>query len=246
MVEHFWCAPYVNVLSPRARRVILDLHNIESELARTVAQSETWPDLDDVPALRRLVSAARESAWIPEFDAVLTTSEADARRVRAEGVPAIVYPNTVSFRPVPEGPREDAIVFTGNMEYHPNVSAVRWFAREIWPLLHAEAPRLEWRLVGKNPEAIASIVIGLPGARLIGPVDDAIAEIARARVAGHTPACRERNPTQDRGGMVRRYAGRFYNDRRGRAPERPPRTGHPDRGFAERIRQSGSPRLLGR
>jgi len=114
---------------------------------------------------------------------VLTTSEADARRVRSEGVPAIVYPNTVPFRPVPKGPREDAIVFTGNLEYHPNVSAVRWFAREIWPLLHAEAPALEWRLVGKNPEAVASMVNGLPGARVVGPVEDAIAEIARARVA---------------------------------------------------------------
>ena len=182
MVEHFWCAPYVNVLSPRARRVILDLHNIEWELARTVAQSESWPISmmfwRFAGAYRRL-----ESAWIPQYDAVLATCEADARRVRSEGVPAIVYPNTVPFRPVPDGPREDAIVFTGNLEYHPNVSAVRWFAREIWPLLHAEAPRLEWRLVGKNPEAIESIVNTLPGARLVGPVDDAVAEIARARVA---------------------------------------------------------------
>jgi polysaccharide biosynthesis protein PslH len=32
VIEHFWCAPYVDVLSRRSTRILLDLHNVESVL----------------------------------------------------------------------------------------------------------------------------------------------------------------------------------------------------------------------
>ena len=182
VIEHFWCAPYAAALRPRARRLVLDLHNTESDLARTVANSEPWP----VSAMFRRFAAAYERLereWLPRFDAVLATSRREAEAARAFGANAILYPNTIPFRPVAQAAREDAIIFTGNLEYHPNVSAVRWFAREIWPLIRAKAPRLEWRLVGKNPGAVEREVAGVGGVRVIGPVDDAIAQIARARIA---------------------------------------------------------------
>jgi glycosyltransferase involved in cell wall biosynthesis len=78
---------------------------------------------------------------------------------------------------------DNAIVFSGNLEYHPNIEAVRWFAAEIWPLVHSQHSDLEWRLVGCNPHAVEGLVRGLPGARLIGPVEDALREIAAGSVA---------------------------------------------------------------
>jgi glycosyltransferase involved in cell wall biosynthesis len=75
------------------------------------------------------------------------------------------------------------IAFSGNLEYHPNISAVRYFREEIWPELRARWPGLVWRLIGKNPEAVASIVSGDPRIELTGPVEDAVAELARAKVA---------------------------------------------------------------
>ena len=33
VVEHFWCASYAPLLRPLAKRLVLDLHNIESQLA---------------------------------------------------------------------------------------------------------------------------------------------------------------------------------------------------------------------
>src|SRR5579862_980092 len=41
IVEHFWCAPYVDKLRPRSRRVVLDLHNIESEWHHNLAAGES-------------------------------------------------------------------------------------------------------------------------------------------------------------------------------------------------------------
>jgi glycosyltransferase involved in cell wall biosynthesis len=44
-------------------------------------------------------------------------------------------------------------------------------------------PNLKWRIIGKNPEAVAEFVADDPRIELTGPVDDAVVELARARVA---------------------------------------------------------------
>ena len=54
------------------------------------------------------------------------------------------------------------VVFSGNMEYHPNLTAVRFFRREIWPHLRARWPSLIWRLVGKNPHAVRAFTVQAP------------------------------------------------------------------------------------
>jgi glycosyltransferase involved in cell wall biosynthesis len=94
-----------------------------------------------------------------------------------------VYPNALPWVPQPERVDELVVVFSGNMEYHPNRSAVRFFRSGIWPILRARWPALIWRLVGKNPAAVSRFTAGDPRIEVIGPVDDAIRELARARVA---------------------------------------------------------------
>jgi polysaccharide biosynthesis protein PslH len=103
---------------------------------------------------------------------VLVTSEADSRHV--EG--AVVWPNTIPLFAMPSVPKQDAIVFSGNMAYHPNVAAVRYFAHAIWPRLTG----VEWWLVGKNPEALR---ISGREIRIVGSVENAIEAIAPAKVA---------------------------------------------------------------
>jgi glycosyltransferase involved in cell wall biosynthesis len=182
VIEHFWCAPYAETLRPVSRRLILDLHNTESLLARTVAASARWPEA----AIHRRFGSCYErleKEWLPRFDVVLATSETEAERVRALGAQVVVYPNTIAFRPAPALSREEAVIFTGNLEYHPNIAAVRWFAREIWPEIRARRPAVEWRVVGKNASAVARDVRGVEGAILVGPVSDAIEELARAKAA---------------------------------------------------------------
>ena len=71
---------------------------------------------------------------------------------------------------------------SGNMEYHPNVTAVRHFRRRVWPLIESKAPSLRWRLIGKNEFAVRSLVADDPRIDLTGPVADAVGELARAKV----------------------------------------------------------------
>ncbi len=46
---------------------------------------------------------------------------------------SLVYPNALPVIEVPAVAEENCIVFSGNLEYHPNIEAVRWFASAIWP-----------------------------------------------------------------------------------------------------------------
>ncbi len=80
-IEHFWCAPYVEQVRRRARRVILDVYNVESAWHRSMASSESgvlaWSH-------RRFAQAALELEryWLPRFDRILATSCNDAKVMR--------------------------------------------------------------------------------------------------------------------------------------------------------------------
>ncbi|MGH9557864.1 MAG: glycosyltransferase family 4 protein [Bryobacteraceae bacterium] len=178
VVEHFWCASYARALRPHCGRLVLDLHNIESELARSHALAASGPRRF---ALNRFARAytTLEQQWIPEFDLVLTASDNDRRRVSHPNVR--VFPNALPEIALPHESEQDCIVFSGNLEYHPNIEAVRWFDSQIWPRLREEFPNLQWWLVGRNHEA-AKKIAGGDGVRFTGPVEDAIAELARAKV----------------------------------------------------------------
>jgi glycosyltransferase involved in cell wall biosynthesis len=179
VIEHFWCAPYAELIRPHCDVLVLDLHNVESELAATHARATGG--LESI-VHRRFADAYRrlESEWIPKFDLVLTASEEDRGRIEHRN--AVVYPNALPVIEVPEVVEENCIVFSGNLEYHPNVEAVRWFASAIWPRLRERNDGLIWNLVGRNAGAISALVRDDFRIHMTGPVDDAVAAIAAARV----------------------------------------------------------------
>ena len=183
VIEHFWCAPYLDVLRPRARRVVLDLHNIESALHAACSTSEPWPQKVGHRFFQR-TARRMEGAILADFDLVLVASEADRGRVLeiAPAANVAVYPNSIPWAPQPCVEEEDVIAFSGNMEYHPNVTAVRHFRRRVWPLIESKAPSLRWRLIGKNEFAVRSLVADDPRIELTGPVADAVEELARAQL----------------------------------------------------------------
>jgi len=178
IVEHFWCASYGEPLRGSARRLVLDLHNIESALYTAYARSAHRML---APLYQRFAdSAARwERELLPRFDTVLTASEADRERAGT----GHVYPNTIPARSVPATAPQPRVIFSGNLEYQPNLEAVAHFARNIWPELSATHPGLEWWILGKNPNAVRDVIRGAPRITLTGPVDDAIPYLAGSLAA---------------------------------------------------------------
>lgn len=79
-----------------------------------------------------------------------------------------VVPNGVDLASLPyeRGGRDPAtVVFTGNMGYFPNVNAVRWFARRVWPLVRRQVPAARFDIVGARPA---------PGVRRLGSAEAAV------------------------------------------------------------------------
>jgi glycosyltransferase involved in cell wall biosynthesis len=181
VIEHFWCAPYWSQVAPASACTVLDLHNIESVLHSRCAAAERSP----ASVAHRLFAGryrSLERLWLPRFDRVLVASGADARQI-PDNAHVTVYPNSIPERPLLRGPRRHAVAFSGNLEYHPNIAAVRWFTSAVWPRLRAGLPDLEWRLIGRNPGAVARYVMGDPRIHLTGAVEDAVSELASVRVA---------------------------------------------------------------
>lgn len=181
VIEHFWCSSYIDQLKPIAEQTVLDLHNIESLFYERRAEVEPSATLQRIFHGFARMNAKLERERLPQFDTLLTTSSADAARI--EHPDKIVYPNAIPDIPQPSKGDEPAIAFSGNMEFPPNLTAIAWFRDEIWPRVVPEHPEARWRLIGKNPEAAARILQGTPNVQITGPVEDAVAEIARCRLA---------------------------------------------------------------
>ncbi len=181
IVEHFWCAPYLETLKPYCGETVLDLHNVESVLHRSCAKIDT--PLIALGQLRFAAAAEKlEKQWLPGYSRVMVTSEADALRVQelAPGARTIVYPNALPCREKPQVPEKPLIVFAANFEYHPNIDAVRFLADEIWPLVREKHPELTLRLVGRGNKFVRHLITDTTGIEFSGPIPDTLPEVAAA------------------------------------------------------------------
>ena len=72
----------------------------------------------------------------------------DAEYFSADGVAA-----PAGWRRPRADPRNHSIVFTGAMDYKPNVDAAAWFSREVLPLIRHQMPDAAFWIVGARPTA---------------------------------------------------------------------------------------------
>src|SRR3546814_8515420 len=63
-------------------------------------------------------------------------------------------------------------VFTGQMDYRPNIDAVRWFAADILPQVRGRHPQARFAIVGRAPTDEVRALGALPGVIVTGEVPD--------------------------------------------------------------------------
>ena len=71
----------------------------------------------------------------------------------------------------PYGRDEIPIVFTGAMDYWPNIDAVTWFATEVLPVLREKRPHARFWIVGRSPGPQVQVLAG-EGVGVTGTVPD--------------------------------------------------------------------------
>lgn len=200
-VEGIELAPYLLHVAERRNPstrplLVFDDHNAEYLLqkrafetdrripSRWVAAAYSWIQW------RRLQRYERQVCLTA--DRVIVVSEYDARALRRL-VPSLepaVVPNGVdlSFYTGPvlplsqPGPGPSDLVFTGKMDFRPNVDAALWFVKEVLPLIRPQAPEVRFWVVGKDPHPRLAPLQQDPAVALTGQVEDVRPYLAAAAV----------------------------------------------------------------
>jgi glycosyltransferase involved in cell wall biosynthesis len=155
-----------------AAKLVFDTFNAEAVMQRTIAQIDSqiprrWPR-----AAYSFVQSQRIAAYERQLchqaDLVIAVSDEDQAHLAAYGAstPLAVVPSgiTVSEYALPSEPREEGLlVFTGKMDYRPNVDAVEWLVHDILP----HVPQARLQIVGQQPtdrvRALASERVEITG-----------------------------------------------------------------------------------
>ncbi len=187
-------AQYASELPLEGIRRIVDFVDVDSRKWRQFAETQSRPLrwIYEREA-RRLLDHDRAVAGA--FDAGLFVSRAEAeifRKLAPETAHKIRHidngVDTDYFSPdrVYENPYEDAtinVVFTGTMDYWPNVQAVIWFADHVWPRVHSAVPLARFVIVGAKPVPAVSSLARRPGIVVTGRVPDVRPYLAHGVVA---------------------------------------------------------------
>jgi sugar transferase (PEP-CTERM/EpsH1 system associated) len=91
------------------------------------------------------------------------------------GVPVSLVGNGVDldyFRSMGDAKRPGSIVFTGVMDYFPNIDAVVWFCDEALPLVHAQMPEASFVICGNRPTRAVRRLARRRGVSVTGWVPD--------------------------------------------------------------------------
>jgi polysaccharide biosynthesis protein PslH len=189
-------APYVLDLPKRETR-ICDLADVDSEKWRAYAETTRGPmravyrrEWKQVAKLeRRIADDFDVSSFVSEAEASLFRSLVPSRTDHIRGVSSGVdhryFDPALDHAPVFDTTLP-TYVFTGTMDYPPNVDAVVWFATKILPLIRRSVPAAQFYIVGNGPSAEVQQLSRIEGVFVTGRVPDVRPYVAHA-TAGVAP-----------------------------------------------------------
>ncbi len=191
-----WCeTPYMaESLPARIPPLIINSHNIEYKILERYLTIERrcWRRYYARHELRRL--RRWEGGTLARARLIFACSELECRQIRAwlsssAQPPRVAYaPNIVDPWPVtipfPAPASEPArLIFVGGLNWLPNRDAVEWFARNVWPRVHAVHPESEWWVVGQpGPARWQRHWRHMQGLRFLGRVENVRECMAQASV----------------------------------------------------------------
>lgn len=191
-------APYVLDLPGAAARCVVDLVDVDSEKWRAYAETDRgpmrWVNRREWHRVRALEGRiARECRWctfvsVPEAALFQSQHPEAAPRIRAisNGVDHVYFDpaalDQAGAKAAPYDTGRPTYVFTGTMDYPPNIDAVTWFATAILPRIQVAQPRAQFVIVGANP-APSVCALARDGVIVTGRVADVRPYTAHATAA---------------------------------------------------------------
>lgn len=183
-LEGIEMVPYLPTITAHAQNrplLVYDAHNAEWILQRRAAQADwhkprRWPAaLYSSIQWRRLQQY--EAAVMRQVDHTIAMSAPDAAALRhvAPDAALTIIPNGVdwhSYQAFQGEPIQYDVVFTGKMDFRPNIDAMLWFGEQVWPTIRAQCPEATCAIVGKRPHPRLDGLRHVPGITITGFVED--------------------------------------------------------------------------
>ena len=162
---------------------LMDMVDVDSDKWAQYAPTQPWP-LSWLYRREAEKLAEWENQAARSFNATFLVSQAEASLLKARapdavdrihwfenGVDAFHFsPEHELPNPYPKGVMP--IVFTGAMDYWPNVDAVRWFAETVFPRVKAALPDAVFFIVGSDPTETVQHLSRISGVTVTGTVPD--------------------------------------------------------------------------
>jgi glycosyltransferase involved in cell wall biosynthesis len=146
---------YIETAKKIGYQVILDEHNVESYLIKSML-----PSLIKAPyqwyLYFRILRIERK--YVQNADQVFCTSEADQKLLSkwVSSSKIKVIPNlikTEEYNPNKKPEERKHILFAGTLDYYPNITGLEWFLNVVLPIIKKQNPELMSRflIAGRNP-----------------------------------------------------------------------------------------------
>mgnify|MGYP003444847667 FL=1 len=157
LFEGLFLSPYLQTVRTFSKaKCILRAHNVEWLIWKRLAKATKNPlkkaylyFLSD--RLKRY-----ENKVINNFDAIIAISEIDKNLFLKDGcnIPIEVAPtgmNTAKYKNIEQMDADSLSLFhLGSMDWLPNIEAVDWLLKDIWPLIQQKSTKVHLFLAGKN------------------------------------------------------------------------------------------------
>jgi sugar transferase (PEP-CTERM/EpsH1 system associated) len=187
-------AQYVTKHLGSSVRSIMDFIDVDSAKWLQYRDRKAWPT--SWLYGREHTYLRRYEQWVAsKFSASVFVSPAEAnlfKTLAPESADRITYisngVDTNYFSPARRYPNpypvhDKVLVFTGAMDYWPNVDAVCWFATKVFSVVHRRFPAARFYITGARPVQAVRNLVRQPGIRVTGGVPDVRPYLAHACAA---------------------------------------------------------------
>jgi glycosyltransferase involved in cell wall biosynthesis len=200
VIEGLWLHRYIPLLRRHCRRLVLDLHAVETAMFGDIARSTPGNDLkskllrevlpDRVKVIEHQAAHAVDQIWV--------CSREDARlmqEMHRPSAPIRVIPNTVNvgnyeparaglcLRPDSVAATRMTLIFPAIFRWEPNAAAANFLIEEVFPGLVRVFPDCQLLLAGSDPTpSMKSAAEQDPRIVVTGPVPDLLPFLAAATV----------------------------------------------------------------
>jgi glycosyltransferase involved in cell wall biosynthesis len=190
-IEMAWLLPFAKKLQPSAR-LSFDTFNAEYQLQRVIASIDAqepirWPmALYSWLQSHRIAHFEREIGRLADLVIAVSMEDATSLGKLLPNKKIAVIPSAIAVEEYAATETRNlgthAIVFTGKMDYRPNVDAALWFADEIFPRIRRQVPDAVFHIVGQMPHERLDRLRSIEGIEVSGFVRSVVPYLRGAAV----------------------------------------------------------------